>query len=65
MDYKLKLTPNWEAKFKELHKSKLHDSGQWKRSEAGSSMAKRIKEIYKLSGEAEIVNEIPIKKEGE
>jgi hypothetical protein len=62
MNYTLKLVPNWEENLREKHKVRLRDSGDWKRSEAGSSLVKRIKEIYRLSGDAEFVNEIKLPK---
>ena len=58
MNYTLKLTNDWEANLTEAHKRRLNEAGNWKRSEAGTGLQKRIKEIYTLSGNAEIVDKI-------
>lgn len=61
MNYTLKLVPNWEENLRIKSKIKLADSGDYKRSEAGQTLTKRIKELYRLSGEAEIVDQINYK----
>jgi hypothetical protein len=63
MSYTLKLVPDWENNLRKASKAKFArraDAGAWKRSEAAKTLSQRIKQLYKLTGDAIFVDEITI-----